>query len=67
MDSMWAVNMYTFLILLPEEQKLNFLSEETLMYLIYVCPVKPKQVDRNGSCALYVIFQSFLNCFGILI
>lgn len=35
MDSMWTINMYTFLILLPEEQNLkNFLSEEKLMYLI---------------------------------
>jgi len=34
MDSMWTLNMYTSLILLPEEQKLkNFLSEEMLMYL----------------------------------
>lgn len=31
---------------------------------IYV--VEPKKVDRNGSCTSYILFQSFLSCFGIL-
>lgn len=30
---------------------------------IYIVELK---VDGNGCCALYILFQSFLSCFGIL-